>query len=151
MTSDMIGHVVKLRVGDTLQVGFLMDGVQRVRNLRRFAPDVKSTITYVDDPQFFQFADGVKVFGGNTLVIEVSVIIFESYKTCVNLSQSVGNHIPHIRISAEDNFIYVVFFSFSPKSGKFILCLSGLHLHHNSRPHLRSQGFNACTCLYLVD
>ena len=48
-----------------------MDGVQQVKNLRQFAPDVKSTITYVADPQYFQFADGVKVFGGNTLVIEV--------------------------------------------------------------------------------
>ena len=54
-----------------LQIGFLMDGVRQVRDLRQFAPNVKSVITYVDDPQYFQFADGVKVFGGNTLVIEV--------------------------------------------------------------------------------
>ncbi|XP_037071029.1 plexin-B-like [Pollicipes pollicipes] len=53
-----------------LQIGFLMDGVQTVRDLHQFAPDVQSTIVYVDDPQYLSFANGVRVFGGNTLVIE---------------------------------------------------------------------------------
>ena len=64
-----------------------MDGVQRVRDLRQFAPGVRATITYVDDPQYFQFADGVKVFGGNTLVIEVNGNILKLFFLLLSQNQ----------------------------------------------------------------
>ena len=48
-----------------------MDNVQGVRNLKQFSPDIQSTITYVEDPIYFPFAKDLKVFSGDTLVIEV--------------------------------------------------------------------------------
>ncbi|XP_037071066.1 plexin-B-like [Pollicipes pollicipes] len=53
-----------------LQIGFLMDGVEQLRNMKQFRPDLESTIIYVDDPVYFPFAKGVKAFSGDTLVIE---------------------------------------------------------------------------------
>ena len=48
-----------------------MDNVQGVRNLKQFSPDLQSSIIYVEDPIYFPFANDVKVFSGDTLVIEV--------------------------------------------------------------------------------
>lgn len=51
----------------------MMDGVESVRDIQQFFPSVRSTITYVSDPVFFPFANDVKTFSGDTLVIEVGV------------------------------------------------------------------------------
>ncbi|XP_043224973.1 plexin-B-like [Amphibalanus amphitrite] len=53
-----------------LQIGFLMDNVKGVLNLKQFSPELESTITYVEDPVYFPFAKDVKAFSGDTLVIE---------------------------------------------------------------------------------
>lgn len=53
-----------------LDLGFIMDGVREVRHLRKHFPGVRSRLTYVDDPLFYNFHQGVKLYKGDTLVIE---------------------------------------------------------------------------------
>ncbi|XP_076061241.1 plexin-B-like [Oratosquilla oratoria] len=54
----------------TLDVGFLMDGVLSVQQLQKHFPGVRSHIIYVLDPQVFPFERRVKLYKGDTLVIE---------------------------------------------------------------------------------
>ncbi|XP_043246790.1 plexin-B-like [Amphibalanus amphitrite] len=53
-----------------LQIGFIMDSVKSVLDMKESFPEVQSTITYVEDPVYFPFAKDVKAFSGDTLVIE---------------------------------------------------------------------------------
>lgn len=53
-----------------LDLGFIMDGVLEVRHLRKHFPTVRSRLIYVDDPAFRPFPQGVKLYKGDTLVIE---------------------------------------------------------------------------------
>lgn len=53
-----------------LQISFSMDNVQSVKDLNKHFPGVRSTITYVDDPIFFPFSNYMKLYKGDTLVIE---------------------------------------------------------------------------------
>lgn len=53
-----------------LQIGFIMDNVQSVRNLEKHFPLMRSSIRYVEDPKFSQFPNEIKLYKGDTLVIE---------------------------------------------------------------------------------
>lgn len=53
-----------------LQMSFIMDSVQTVKDLNKHFPNLRSTITYVDDPVFFPFLNNIKLYKGDTLVIE---------------------------------------------------------------------------------
>lgn len=53
-----------------LQISFLMDNVQTVKDLNKHFPSLRSVITYVDDPIFFPFLGNMKLYKGDTLVIE---------------------------------------------------------------------------------
>lgn len=53
-----------------LQISFLMDNVQTVKDLNKHFPSLRSSITYVDDPVFFPFLNNIKFYKGDTLVIE---------------------------------------------------------------------------------
>lgn len=62
-----------LKVHETqlsLQVSFVMDNVQTVRDLDKHFHNLRSTIIYVDDPVYFPFLGNVKLYKGDTLVIE---------------------------------------------------------------------------------
>lgn len=63
-----------LKVHETqlsLQVSFIMDNVQSVRDLDKHFHNLRSTIIYVDDPVYFSFPNNnVKLYKGDTLVIE---------------------------------------------------------------------------------
>lgn len=53
-----------------LQVGFIMDNVQWVRDLSKYFQSIRSTIVYVSDPKYTPFPGGIKLYKGDTLVIE---------------------------------------------------------------------------------
>ncbi|KAF7286951.1 hypothetical protein GWI33_002800 [Rhynchophorus ferrugineus] len=53
-----------------LKIGFVMDNVQSVRNLEKHFPNLRSSILYVEDPKFIKFPNQIKLYKGDTLVIE---------------------------------------------------------------------------------
>ncbi|XP_017468489.1 PREDICTED: plexin-B [Rhagoletis zephyria] len=66
-----VAAFVKIRETQlNLQVGFIMDNVQWVRDLSKYFQNIRSTIVYVPDPKYTPFPGGVKLYKGDTLVIE---------------------------------------------------------------------------------
>lgn len=53
-----------------LRIGFIMDNVQTVRDLEKHFPNIRTQLLYVEDPKFIQFPNQVKLYKGDTLVIE---------------------------------------------------------------------------------
>ena len=74
----------------TLDVGFVMDGVREVRHLRKHFPAVRSRLTYVDDPTFSPFPRGVKLYKGDTLVIEGEKINLAADESDIRVT--IGGH-----------------------------------------------------------
>jgi len=54
-----------------LRIGFIMDNVEAVKDLEKHFHNMPSELVYVDDPKFFQFPNQIKLYKGDTLVIEV--------------------------------------------------------------------------------
>lgn len=54
----------------SMQIAFAMDNVQTVRDLNKHFQNIHSTITFVDDPVYFHFPNNLKLYKGDTLVIE---------------------------------------------------------------------------------
>lgn len=48
-----------------------MDNVDAVKDLNKHFPDLEKDLIYVDDPRFFEFPNQIKLYKGDTLVIEV--------------------------------------------------------------------------------
>ncbi|XP_064473763.1 plexin-B-like [Ornithodoros turicata] len=70
-----------------LQMGFIMDDVQSVQELDKFYPDIPSDIVYVTDPHFFPFDnDGIKLYKGESLVIEGDSLRLASTESEVNVT-----------------------------------------------------------------
>ncbi|XP_055371957.1 plexin-B isoform X2 [Condylostylus longicornis] len=69
-----------------LQIGFKMDNVQSVRDLSKHFQSIRSTIVYVDDPKYFSFPNGLKLYKGDTLVIEGEYLNGASDETDVNVT-----------------------------------------------------------------
>ncbi|BES90369.1 Plexin B [Nesidiocoris tenuis] len=65
-----------------LKLGFLMDSVQSVRELEKH----RSQLIYVDDPTIFQFPNDVKLYKGDTLVIEGENLNSASDESDVNVT-----------------------------------------------------------------
>lgn len=59
----------------TLKIGFVMDNVAAVKDLEKHLKVIQSQIIYVQDPKYIQFANTIKSYNGDTLVIEVSILI----------------------------------------------------------------------------
>lgn len=55
----------------TLDVGFIMDNVASVRNLRHVQSSGARSLIYVLDPEYRRFPNDIKLYKGDTLVIEV--------------------------------------------------------------------------------
>lgn len=47
-----------------------MDNVQTVRDLEKHFPNIRTQLLYVEDPKFIQFPNQIKLYKGDTLVIE---------------------------------------------------------------------------------
>lgn len=52
------------------QISFIMDNVKSVRDLNKHFQHIRSNLIYVDDPVFFPFVSSLKLYKGDTLVIE---------------------------------------------------------------------------------
>jgi Plexin cytoplasmic RasGAP domain/IPT/TIG domain len=52
------------------QISFVMDNVKSVRDLNKHFQHIRSNLIYVDDPVFFPFLNSIKLYKGDTLVIE---------------------------------------------------------------------------------
>ncbi|XP_055858104.1 plexin-B isoform X1 [Episyrphus balteatus] len=70
----------------SLQVGFIMDNVQIVRDLSKYFQNIRSTIVYVGDPNYFSFPNGKKLYKGDTLVIEGELLNIASDEYDVNVT-----------------------------------------------------------------
>lgn len=52
------------------QISFIMDNVKSVRDLNKHFQHIRSNLIFVDDPVFFPFVSSLKLYKGDTLVIE---------------------------------------------------------------------------------
>lgn len=52
------------------QISFVMDSVKSVRDLNKYFQHIRSNLIYVEDPVFFPFQNSIKLYKGDTLVIE---------------------------------------------------------------------------------
>lgn len=70
-----------------LQLSFVMDNVQLVRNLNKYFHDIRSTIVYLADPKYLPFPnDGVKLYKGDSLVIEGELLNLAADEYDVNVT-----------------------------------------------------------------
>lgn len=70
----------------TLQISFNMDNVQTVKDLNKYFQSLRSTIVYVADPKYFSFTNSLKLYKGDTLVIEGENLNMASDETDVNVT-----------------------------------------------------------------
>lgn len=70
----------------TLQISFNMDDVKTVKDLNKYFNSLRSTIVYVDDPKYFSFPNSLKLYKGDTLVIEGENLNMASDETDVNVT-----------------------------------------------------------------
>ncbi|CAG2109656.1 unnamed protein product, partial [Medioppia subpectinata] len=69
-----------------LRVGFIMDAVNSVKELATNFPTVHSDLGYVPDPKFFAFDEGLKLYKGESLVIEGEYLRLASTESEVNVT-----------------------------------------------------------------
>ncbi|XP_068152091.1 plexin-B [Drosophila tropicalis] len=70
-----------------LQLSFVMDNVQLVRDLNKYFHDIRSSIVYLADPKYLPFPnDGVKLYKGDTLVIEGELLNLAADEYDVNVT-----------------------------------------------------------------
>lgn len=73
------------------QIGFIMDNVDSVRALQENFPSLHSDLIYVPDPKFLPFEeDSVKLYKGESLVIEGENLRLASTETEVNVTIGTG-------------------------------------------------------------
>lgn len=65
-TSSYIFHDNQMN----LQISFIMDNVKSVKDLNKHFQHVRSNLIYVEDPIYYPFTDFIKLYKGDTLVIE---------------------------------------------------------------------------------
>lgn len=70
----------------SLQLSFAMDNVQSVRDLPKQFQSLRSIMVYVQDPHFSPFSGGLKLYKGDTLVIEGERLNVASDETDVNVT-----------------------------------------------------------------
>lgn len=63
----------------SLKIGFVMDHVESVSDLEKHFKNLRSHLLYLEDPKFFEFPNDIKLYKGDTLVIEVSIEVFYCY------------------------------------------------------------------------
>ena len=65
----------------TKSIGFIMDNVESLLHLQNYLPRDKAQLIYVEDPVVNSFPGRVKLYKGDTLVIEVT-FTFASFLFC---------------------------------------------------------------------
>ncbi|XP_001996523.2 plexin-B, partial [Drosophila grimshawi] len=83
-----VAAFVKMHDQLNLQLSFVMDNVQLVRDLNKYFHDIRSTIVYLTDPRYLPFPseDGVKLYKGDTLVIEGELLNLAADEYDVNVT-----------------------------------------------------------------
>lgn len=87
--STSTADVVAMKIREpqlSLQIAFAMDNVQSVRDLPKHFQSLRSAIVYVPDPHFAPFPGGLKLYKGDTLVIEGERLNIASDETDVNVT-----------------------------------------------------------------
>ncbi|XP_046429444.1 plexin-B [Neodiprion fabricii] len=69
-----------------LRIGFVMDNVETVRDLEKHFQSLRNQLLYVEDPKFFPFPNSVKLYKGDTLVIEGENLNHASDESDVNVT-----------------------------------------------------------------
>ncbi|XP_052127793.1 plexin-B [Frankliniella occidentalis] len=69
-----------------LHIGFIMDDVESAVELNKHFPSLPSTLLYVEDPKFLQFPKDIKLYKGDTLVIEGENLNYASDESDVNVT-----------------------------------------------------------------
>ncbi|KAH0546188.1 plexin-B [Cotesia glomerata] len=70
----------------SLKIAFVMDNVESVRDLEKHFQNLRHRLLYVEDPKFFSFPHMVKLYKGDTLVIEGENLNYASDETDVNVT-----------------------------------------------------------------
>lgn len=69
-----------------LKISFVMDDVESVRDLEKHFQNLRNRLLYVEDPKFFPFPRNVKLYKGDTLVIEGENLNYASDESDVNVT-----------------------------------------------------------------
>lgn len=88
-TSQTSNDLTTFKMRETqlnLQLSFVMDNVQSVKNLNKYFQNLRSTIVYVEDPVYFPFSNNLKLYKGDTLVIEGENLNIASDESDVNVT-----------------------------------------------------------------
>ncbi|XP_045114407.1 plexin-B-like isoform X2 [Portunus trituberculatus] len=87
-TSHKVSRSPRQNFGNsiTLDVGFIMDNVASVRNLRHVLSSGARSLVYVLDPEYRSFPNGIKLYKGDTLVIEGENLNLASDDSDVNVT-----------------------------------------------------------------
>lgn len=85
--SQDVAAFVKVRETQlNLQLGFNMDNVQWVKDLNKYFPSLRSTVVYVQDPKYHPFTEKIKLYKGDTLVIEGEILNVAADESDVNVT-----------------------------------------------------------------
>nr|XP_045584269.1 plexin-B-like [Procambarus clarkii] len=86
--SHKVSRSPRQNYGDsiTLDVGFIMDNVASVRNLKHVLSTSASSLVYVLDPTYKKFPNAIKLYKGDTLVIEGENLNLASDESDVNVT-----------------------------------------------------------------
>ncbi|XP_076249106.1 plexin B [Calliopsis andreniformis] len=69
-----------------LKIAFIMDNVESVRDLEKHFQNLRNRLLYVEDPKFLAFPRNIKLYKGDTLVIEGENLIYASDESDVNVT-----------------------------------------------------------------
>ncbi|KAK8746915.1 hypothetical protein OTU49_016897 [Cherax quadricarinatus] len=86
--SHKVSRSPRQNYGDSiaLDVGFIMDNVASVRNLRHILSSSARSLVYVLDPTYKKFPNSIKLYKGDTLVIEGENLNLASDESDVNVT-----------------------------------------------------------------
>ncbi|XP_066586668.1 plexin-B [Prorops nasuta] len=70
----------------SLKIAFIMDHVESVRDLEKHFQNLRNRLLYVEDPKLFPFPKNVKLYKGDTLVIEGENLNYASDESDVNVT-----------------------------------------------------------------
>ncbi|XP_047364074.1 plexin-B [Vespa velutina] len=85
--SHTISHSIRLKESQlSFKIAFIMDNVEIVRDLEKHFQSLRNRLLYVEDPKFFPFPRNVKLYKGDTLVIEGENLNYASDESDVNVT-----------------------------------------------------------------
>lgn len=68
-----------------------MDHVESVSDLEKHFKSLRSHLLYLEDPKFFEFPNDIKLYKGDTLVIEVCIRLMTDVHSMFSNSSQIKN------------------------------------------------------------